>query len=265
MTVPREAMRLTGDPEAPHLVGIRSGTDHTQRMHEWAEQRIDLLEKERLCGYVFKSKSPSSGLHQVKVYNEHGIPRKIGRGLFAARFVERFPLLPCEEDGRLHDPRIRENFIEQVFVYQRWLAVTESLTPKTLGDFHARHKLLIMARSPENLRALGRIVAGATKKTLDADAREYLALLMKTLALQSTVKKNVNVLHHILGYFKKTLSPDEKQESLEIIEEYHRYLVPLVVPVTLLRHYVRKYDEPYLREQVYLHPHPAELMLRNHV
>jgi uncharacterized protein YbgA (DUF1722 family) len=182
--------------------------------------------------------------------------------------MERFPLIPVEEEGRLNNPALRENFIERIFVYRRWKDFEKrrfTVGGLVLVEFHTDHKLLVMAHHPRNLRELGRIVARASDSTLQSAAERYAKLLMATMKYPATVKRNVNVLQHTTGYFKKLLTPDEKQELLEVIENYHKELVPLAVPVTLLRHYVRKFDEPYLKRQIYLDPHPIELMLRNHV
>ena len=223
------------------------------------------LEKENLCGFVFKSDSPSSGLERVKVYDPNGIPVKKGVGLFARVFTDHFPLLPVEDEGRLHDPLLRENFIERIFVWKRWREMGEQNRSKGgLVDFHSRHKLLIMAHSPKQYQVLGQWVAQGKGVFLEDLLLQYQEMLSSALRQKPTNKKNANVLHHILGYFKKDLSPDEKQEALEVIENYAQGLLPLIVPVTLMNHYVRKYHQPYLRDQYYLNPHPLELQLRNH-
>ena len=223
------------------------------------------LEKENLCGFIFKSDSPSSGLERVKVYDPNGIPVKKGVGLFARVFIDHFPLLPVEDEGRLHDPLLRENFIESIFVWKRWREMSEQNRSKGgLVDFHSRHKLLIMAHSPKQYQVLGQWVAQGKGVSLDDLLLQYQEMLSSALRQKPTNKKNANVLQHILGYFKKDLTPDEKQEALEVIENYARGLVPLIVPVTLMNHYVRKYQQPYLRDQYYLNPHPLELQLRNH-
>jgi uncharacterized protein YbgA (DUF1722 family)/uncharacterized protein YbbK (DUF523 family) len=263
LPVPREAMRLVGSPESPRLVKIRSGDDYTDRMLTWAGKRLSALEKEDLCGFIFKSKSPSSGMSGVKVYSPSGIPSRSGSGIFARAFMDKFRFTPAEDEGRLNDPGLRENFIERVFVFQRWKELRKKGSLRNLVDFHTDHKLLFLAHSTTHYRTLGKLVANA-KEHPESLYNEYLKLMMEGLKLIATTKKNTNVLHHILGYFKKQLQPDEKQELLGIIEEYHSGFIPLIVPVTLIRHYVRKYDEPYLKRQVYLNPHPAELMLRNH-
>ena len=266
LSIPREALRLVGDPEGPRLVTSRSGVDYTEKMQQWAQQRVRELESEELCGFIFKSRSPSSGMERVKVYGEGGPARKVGVGLFARAFMEHFPLLPVEEEGRLHDPQLRENFIECLFTFRRWRRMRSGDASRAaLVEFHTRHKLLLLAHSPQIYRQLGRLVAGAAQLPLPELFTQYQQLLMRAMRLRVTVKKHVNVLQHMLGYFKKQLTADEKQELLEVIETYHRGHVPLIVPVTLLNHYVRKYHEPYLARQHYLNPNPVELQLRNHV
>jgi uncharacterized protein YbgA (DUF1722 family) len=264
--VPRETFRLVGDPEAPRLVTSKTDVDHTERMQRWAAGRIAALEKENLCGFIFKKDSPNSGLFRVKVYSDKGMPVKKGVGLFARAFTEHFPRVPVEEDGRLNDPVLRENFIEQIFTLRRWReTLAQEKNMSHLIDFHTRHKLLVLAHSPEHYRAMGKLVAGGKSVRMDTLYDRYEQQLIDTLRLRVTIKKNRNVLYHLLGYFKKELSGDEKQELLDIIDQYARELVPLIVPITLINHYVRKYRQPYLQQQVYLNPHPIELKLRNHV
>ena len=266
LPTPRETLRLVGEPGAQRLVFSKSGEDITARMQSWAQKRVAELEKENLSGFVFKSKSPSSGMERVKLYDKNGVPNKQGVGLFAQAFMEHFPLLPVEEDGRLHDPRLRENFIEIIFSLKRWReSIAHGKTRGALVDFHSRHKLLILSHSPEIYRQMGKLVAGQMGLDIKQTYAEYLALLMKGLRLKATVAKHVNVLQHILGYFKNQLSADEKQEVLQVIRDYRSGLIPLIVPITLLNHFVRKYEQPYLQQQVYLSPHPLELQLRNHV
>jgi uncharacterized protein YbgA (DUF1722 family) len=251
-------------------VTSRSGVDHTAGMKAWAARRLDALEREDLCGFVFKSRSPSSGLRQIKVYGrESGVPSNTGVGVFARAFMERFPLLPVEDDGRLNDPALRECFIERLFVLARWKAYRrDDGSAGGLVAFHTDHKLLAMAHSPKHYAALGKLVAGAGRRgahPAPALLDEYLATLLDGLRLVATTRKHTNVLQHAAGYFKRLLSPDEKAELGEVIDSYHRGLIPLIVPVTLLAHYTRVYRDPWLARQQYLHPHPRELMLRNHV
>jgi uncharacterized protein YbgA (DUF1722 family) len=255
-----------GDPEFPRLVTTRTGQDFTDRMTRWASRRVVELEKEDLCGYIFKSKSPSSGMERVKIYDANGVPSNRGVGMFAMAFMKHFPLLPVEEEGRLHDPGLRENFIERIFVFKRWREmVAKGRKIGSLVEFHTQHKLLLLAHSPKHSRSLGKLVAKAKEMAPSDLYAQYLSLLMEALRLKATVKKHTNVLHHLMGYFKKQLTKDEKQELLEIIDRYRKEYVPLVVPITLVGHYVRKYDQPYLKVQHYLNPHPVELKLRNHV
>jgi uncharacterized protein YbgA (DUF1722 family)/uncharacterized protein YbbK (DUF523 family) len=264
--IPRETFRLVGDPENPRLVTSRSNVDHTERMVAWAEKRVAELEKEHLCGFIFKSDSPNSGLSRVKVYNAKGMAEKKGVGLFARAFTQHFPLLPVEEEGRLNDAKLRETFIEQIFTLKRWRETMASgRSMKNLVDFHTRHKLLVLSHSPAHAKLMGKLVAEGKQMPIDEVTTRYERLLVETLRLKTTVKKNTNVIEHILGYFKERLSADEKQEVLELFDRYRREFVPLIVPVTLLNHYVRKYDQPYLKQQVYLNPHPIALKLRNHV
>jgi uncharacterized protein YbgA (DUF1722 family)/uncharacterized protein YbbK (DUF523 family) len=266
--VPREALRLVGDPEAPRLVTVRTQVDYTDRLVTWAQQRVRELERENLCGFIFKSKSPSSGMERVKVYppSAPGSPVTRGVGIFARIFMAHFPLLPVEDEGRLHDPDLRENFIERLFTLQRWRELQEAGTSSgALVAFHTRHKLLILSHSPTHYRELGRLVAQAQEFSPREIYDLYQTRLMEALRLKATLKKHTNVLYHLMGYFKKDLSADEKAELREVIDYYHRGAVPLVVPITLINHYVRKYRQPYLREQFYLHPHPLELQLRTHV
>ncbi len=263
--VPREAMRLVGDPANPRLVTTRTNVDHTERMLAWARRRVAELEGEGLCGFVFKSNSPSSGMERVRVYDVHGVPSKRGVGIFARIFMEHFPLLPVEDDGRLHDMALRENFVERVFTLKRWRDTLAA--ERTLGNlvaFHTRHKLLLLAHSPKHHREMGRLVARAKELPPCDLFPRYEALLMDAMKLKATRAKHANVLQHLMGYFKEQLSPDEKQEMLEAVGNFRRGHVPLIVPITLVNHYVRKYAQPYLKEQWYLNPHPIELQLRNH-
>ena len=264
--IPRETLRLIGDPKEPRLVTSHTGIDHTERMKAWAGKRVAELANENLCGFIFKSDSPSSGMERVKVYDEKGVPRKISMGVFARIFIEHFPLTPVEEEGRLHDPVLRENFIERIFTYRRYREIMAGENHiGSLVNFHSSNKLLLMAHSPKQLQHMGHLVANAKKLPTKDFIIEYEKLLMETMAIKPSTAKHTNVLQHVMGYFKKTLSADEKQELLEVIDEYRKGLIPLIVPVTLLIHYVRKFNEPYLKEQTYLSPHPLELQLRNHV
>ena len=264
--VPRESVRLVGDPENPRMITFKSKKDLTDQMKRWAKKRVKELEKEDLCGFIFKSDSPSSGMIRVKVYSEKGMPRKVGVGMFARAFMDHFPRIPVEDDGRLHNPAIRENFIERIFSLKRWRDIAAK-SPRIgkLVDFHSRNKLLLLSHSQKHYRLMGKLVANGKKLTPRKLFDQYEQLLLEALALKTTAKKNNNVLQHLMGYFKKQLTADEKQELLEVFEQYRKGYVPLLVPLTLINHYVRKYDQPYLKIQTYLNPHPVELKLRTSV
>ena len=265
LPTPRETLRQVEGDDGVHLVFSRSGGDITEAMQAWAAKRVVELEREELCGFIFKAKSPSSGMERVKVYDRNGVPAKKGVGFFARAFMTHFPHLPVEEDGRMHDPVLRENFIECVFVFKRWRdLLAGGANAGALVDFHTRHKLLLLSHSPELYREMGKLVAQAGSLPIGSLSASYLELLTKAMRLHPTVRKHVNVLQHLLGYFKRQLSADEKQEALELIDLYRQGSVPLIVPVTLINHYVRKYGEAYLGRQHYLQPHPIELQLRNH-
>jgi uncharacterized protein YbgA (DUF1722 family)/uncharacterized protein YbbK (DUF523 family) len=263
---PREAMRLVGDPQNPRLVTIKSGTDHTRALETMTTSRIDGLKKLDLSGYVFKKNSPSCGIERVRLYNEQGVPNRNGVGLFARAFIEQLPLIPVEEEGRLCDPTLRENFIERVFCYHRWQNLVQGgITRQALVQFHTIHTYLLMAHSPPQYEVLGRLIGQAHQHHPNELAHRYGELFMKTLAVKATVHKHVNVLQHLIGYFKDQLDTHEKAELTGMIDDYHHGLTPLVVPLTLIKHYVRTFDLGSIREQIYLNPHPKELMLRNHV
>jgi uncharacterized protein YbgA (DUF1722 family)/uncharacterized protein YbbK (DUF523 family) len=266
MGIPRESMRLEGKTGAPRLVTHRTREDKTEMMLRWAKKRVAELEAENLCGFIFKSDSPSSGMERVKVYDDKGMPTKTGVGIFARIFMEHFPLLPVEEEGRLNDTGLRENFIERIFTLKRWREIRNMKSSRgALVDFHTRHKLLLLSHSTKLYQAMGKLVAGQKSLSVQDLFLQYELMMMETLKLKTTPKKNVNVLQHMMGYFKEQLSADEKKELLEILDDYQKGFLPLIVPLTLIGHYVRKYDQAYLRKQIYLNPHPLELQLRNHV
>lgn len=273
LSIPRESMRLVGDPEAPRLIAPRSGTDYTAQMQTWAKARLEDLAAENLHGFIFKKNSPSSGLFRVKVYNEvSGMPRRVGRGIFAKLFTARFPLLPVEEEGRLNDWGLRENFIERVFAYWRWdniearFRLSRDPAPGELVRFHTGMKMTMLAHSPQHYREMGSLVAQAGTLPWDEIREKYGRLLMKGMAVMSTRGKHTNVLQHLMGFLKDTLSSTDKAELVGLIEDYRQGMVPLIVPLTLLRHHVMRNPVPdWVHQQFYLHPYPKELMLRNHV
>ena len=267
MGVPRETVALYGTLENPKMITKRSKADWTKKMNHYTKDRIHELTKENLCGYVFKSKSPSCGIGKVPIYSEFGSSRmRHGAGMFATSFVKAYPLVPIEDEGRLHDPVIRENFIVRIFCFHRLqLLVRKSFSIGSLVRFHTRHKFLILSHSRKKYDDMGELVANAKKiKTAELKTR-YSKLFMAALTYKSTPKKNTDVLLHMVGFLKKILTREGKKDILSVIEDYRNELLPLVVPVTLIYHQVKKHNIKYLLDQVYLNPHPKELMLRNHV
>ena len=263
--VPRESMRLVGEPANPRLVATRSGVDFTARMQAWVARRVVELEKEELYGYIFKSRSPSSGMENVKVYNEKGGVIGKAPGFFAKGFMAHFPTLPCEDEGRLNDPDLRENFIERVFTLWRFRqAVRASPTLSTLMTFHAQNKLLIQSHHEPLMREMGRELAGLKAREVRAYIPQYEAKLMRALKTLATVRKHTNILQHMLGYLRQDVDEADRKELAGIIQDYRQGLIPLIVPMTMLRHYVFKHGIEYLKDQYYLNPHPLELKLRNH-
>jgi uncharacterized protein YbgA (DUF1722 family)/uncharacterized protein YbbK (DUF523 family) len=267
LPVPRESMRLVGDPENPRLIARKSGTDHTQPMVAWARERVEELAKEHLHGFVFKKDSPSSGLFRVRVYSEEGMPQRTGIGLFPREVMRRFPLLPTEEEGRLHDARLRENFIDRIFTYRRWVTMLEEqATPGGLVAFHTAHKLTLMAHSPSHYRQLGPLVAQAGSMPWPQITAQYGKLLMEGMEAIATPGRHYNALQHLMGFLKRDLNPEDKSELLDTMDDYRQELVPLIVPITLFRHHIRRMSVPdWVHVQVYLNPYPKELMLRNRV
>lgn len=264
--IPREVMALEGDPARPRIRTVWTGIDHTGRLQRWITGELKVLADSEISGFVFKARSPSCGVRDTKVFDAKCRVKSVGPGIFVRALKDRFPLLPVEDEERMHDPGLRENFIERVFVYRRWLEYRKK--DGSLGGliaFHTAHKYLIMAHSQKHYASLGKMVAAGKSVRKEKLLTDYLETLMAGLQLLATPKKNTNVLQHMAGYFKEQLSAEEKKELLDLITNYHDGLVPLIVPVTLLRHYVRKYKEDYLSRQFYLNPHPLELMLRNHV
>jgi uncharacterized protein YbgA (DUF1722 family) len=236
-------------------------------MLHWSTLRIAHLKRMNLHGYVLKRDSPSCGLTRVKVYSDDTRSVRSGRGLFADLLTKTFPLMPIEEEGRLRDPRLRENFIERVFIYARWLRLMNT-NPGAgkLVSFHTDHKLVLMAHSPKGQAAIGRVVAQSGKRPIGEVLEEYGWAFMEQLSLVATVRKHTNVLQHLMGYLKDRLDAGDKAELLDVIEKYRQGYLPLIVPLTLMRHHLRRSEVPeWVTRQVYLNPYPSELMLRNHV
>lgn len=268
MPIPREAIRLVqGSGSEVALLTNKTEEDKTEQLVQWSDKKLIQLSQLKLCGYIFKAKSPSCGLFRVKVYGRDGqVLHAKGRGVYAQRFTEQFPMIPVEEEGRLYDNGLRENFIERIFAVHRWNELTSSSKSiHALTDFHASYKYVMMAHSPKGLKELGAFLANSVGEDLNVVYEKYFGRFLSILEKPATVKQNTNVLEHLMGYFKKFLSADEKAELHTIIHQYYEQLIPLIVPVTLLKHFTRKYKQDYLLKQYFLEPHPMELMLRNHV
>ncbi|HVH27213.1 MAG TPA: DUF523 and DUF1722 domain-containing protein [Vicinamibacterales bacterium] len=262
---PRESMRLVREGEGVRLLTVKTGVDVTDQLVRYARRRVAQLASQDLCGFVLKKDSPSCGMERVKVYGQGPVPTKSGRGLFAATLKDGCPNLPIEEEGRLSDPRLRDNFVERVFAYGRLRTLFGGRwNHGALVRFHTAHKLTLMAHSPAAYRQLGRLVAQAPSVRQDLE-RRYTEMFMGALSIIATRRRHANALHHMAGYFKQRIDSESKAELLGAIDDYARELVPLVVPLTLVRHHVRVHNVTYLAGQVYLEPHPKELMLRNHV
>ena len=264
---PREPMRLVrGRSDAVRLITVKTGIDLTARLEEYSRGRAAQLAVEDLCGYVLKKDSPSCGMTRVKVYDANMVPSQTGTGLFAEALQARFPHLPIEEEGRLADPKLRDNFVERVFAYRRLRDLfAGKWTVGSLVAFHTAHKLTLMAHSIKAYQELGRLVASAKDQPRAGIESRYTEGFMTALAVIATARKHTNVLQHMAGYFKNLLDGPSRAELTAAIEDYRLELVPLIVPITLLRHHVRQHGVTYLAGQIYLDPHPKELMLRNHV
>lgn len=264
--VPRETLRLVGTPESPRLLAPRSQRDHTVAMQRYAAERLETLATLNLHGYILKKDSPSCGMERVRVYGQEQTVQRSGRGLFASALMQRFPLLPVEEEGRLQNLQLRENYIERVCAYFRWQHLLgKSVFPHDLVRFHTQHKLTVLAHSRSHYQMLGRLVAQAGNLSIAALLQEYGTIFMAALKVKATPKKHANVLYHLLGYLKTHLDTHDKAELVAAFEDYRKGLVPLIVPMTLLTHHFRRHPVAWVGEQTYLQPYPAELMLRNHV
>lgn len=261
--VPRPPIRLVSSNHEIRAIGVKdSSLDVTDKLTDYAEETA--AQCHDLSGYIFKSRSPSCGMERVKVYSDTGHPIDSASGLYAAGIMHGQPSLPVEEEGRLMDPRLRENFVERVFIYNRWQEyLFEGLTAGRLVEFHSRHKFTVLAHDEPIYRELGRIVADAGKGDLQKTADIYISLLMQALKKLATNKTHTNVLQHIMGFFKENMSSEDKRELLDAIDDFRLGHIPLLVPITLINHYLRLHPDDYIASQYYLNPHPKELKLRN--
>jgi uncharacterized protein YbgA (DUF1722 family)/uncharacterized protein YbbK (DUF523 family) len=264
--VPRPPIRLVSVDGEVRVRGVRDpAQDVTAALVANARDVAGQLET--VSGYIFKKGSPSCGMERVKVYHaESGHPVETASGMYAGTLMQALPELPVEEEGRLMDARLRENFVERVFIYHRWHCYcVNGMTPAALVDFHTRHKFSVQAHDEPVYRELGRLVAGAGKGEIAETAGAYIRLLMAALGKIATPKQHTNVLMHIMGFFKEGLDRDDKAELLEVIEAYRQEQLPLIVPMTLIQHHLRRHPNEYISAQYYINPHPRELMLRNRI
>jgi len=257
---PRESIRLEKHDGGLRLRGLRSGADHTEAMRRYADARVRALESEGLAGYILKKDSPSCGMERVKVIGRGGVPTKEGRGMFADSLMERFPLLPVEEEGRLNDPVLRRSFVVRLYAGLRARELFKGRWSRgAVVAFHSAEKLLLMAHSPEAYRELGRLVARLKETPRDEFAWRYQERMLSGLRQGATRGKHTNVLQHVAGYFKDG-ADDDRKEMAAAIDDYRRGLLPLEAPLTLLRHHTRRAAEPWLRIQTYFDPCPRELL-----
>ncbi len=266
--IPRPTIRLERVAEGTtRLVMPSTGEDLTSRMKAWAEERVEVLSALDLCGYILKKDSPSCGMERVNIYRLNQAPARAGSGMFAEVLLRKAPDLPVEEEGRLKDPRLRENFVVRVFAMRRWKDMEAlGVTRARLLEFHARHKYLCMARNQAGARRLERVLGSAGTAVSDAAlARAYMYGFTAVMGRPPSTRSHTNVLQHMAGYVSDDLDPADRSELTAAIHEYRSGLLPLIVPLTLLRHHARRQDRTCLLEQAYLFPHPHELMLLNHV
>lgn len=265
---PREAIRLVKRDEKIRVVKSSAGDDVTDELEKVSNSCAKKIADDDLCGFILKSKSPTCGMERVKVYQEINAPsKKEGVGLFARNIKEMYPYLPLEEEGRLNDPWLKENFLMQIFAYRDFheLLKKEDLSFNDLVEFHTSYKYLIYAKSQELYKTLGQIVANHDKKNLDEVLVEYKEDFLKAIALKSTIKKTYNVLLHIFGYFKKYTSSEEKELLLTSMDEYKDGIVPLITIVKMFNIYIKRYEIEYLQKQKFMNPYPKELALRSNL
>ncbi|OFZ45763.1 MAG: hypothetical protein A2381_15045 [Bdellovibrionales bacterium RIFOXYB1_FULL_37_110] len=265
MSIPRPPMHLEGTRDNPHLIQTLAKLDLTKQMNSWIKPKIKELKYKNLDGYILKTRSPSCGLRDIKIFSPTGkLVSKTGTGLFAKAFLKAFPLLPVEDEDRLQDPKCRENFIERIFVMKRWRELlTHKKSLKALINFHTKHQLLMMSHSLPHYQKMGKLLASHRPDGL-ALYQSYQKNMLEALRLPTTTKKHFHVLQHAIGYFKSDLSSAEKKELLNILKQYKTDKLPLLVPITLINHYAKKLHKDYLLEQYYLNPHPKELKIKNH-
>ena len=265
--LPRPVIQLRGGETGDRLVERESGRDWTDPMRTWSSGRVDELLALGLDGFVFKKDSPSCGATRVRVYGPEGsMPGRTGVGFFSREVFARFPGLPIEEEGRLRDWPLRERFIEALFSHNRWrVLIRRGLSRRDLVAFHEAHKMLVMVHDERIARELGRVVASFGQAPDETVYERYAELFPRAFLQRATRARHVNVLEHLFGHLKRAIGPVEKSQIRLAIDDFREGRVPLVVPISLLRFLVMVHEVDYVRGQLYLEPHPKEMMLRNHV
>ncbi len=264
MGVPRETIRLVRRDDEVRCVGTKSeNLDVTEQLYDIAEKQQDWHRD--ICGYILKRDSPSCGMERVKLYHNN-MPQKSGVGIYARRLMQNFPHLPIEEEGRLEDANLRENFIRRVYVYARWKEMlAQGLSLPLLQTFHANHKYIFMSHHQLKAKALGALLAVTGKVNVQALGEQYLSDMMSLLKMVASRNNHVNTLQHIQGYLKEHLDGDDKAELSAVISDYRQGLIPIIVPITLLRHHFRRHPHDYITQSYYMRPHPGEMMLLNNI
>jgi len=260
---PREAIRLVRSPQGTQLRTTQTDVDLTEKMSSYSQERVK--DFDHLRGYILKKDSPSCGMQRVRLYDQNDVPSREGVGLYAEKLMAQWPNLPIEEEGRLNDPLLRENFITRVFTYKRWRDLKENAKLKDVIEFHTAHKMLLMAHNNEMYREMGRLVAEIKSNELSQFLERYEEKLMGGLRKPATRRRHVNVLQHLAGFLKEHLDPHDKDEVQRVIEEYRLGWTPLIAPLTLLQHHLKRVAHPWVAAQIYLEPYPRALALRSQV
>lgn len=265
MGTPRPTIHLEGEVDNPRVVGVHDKTlDVTEKLNTFSAEQCQRLPQ--LCGYILKSKSPTCGMERVRVYKDKSRVLTNGVGVFAKHLKNQHPYLPLEEEGRLHDPVLRENFITRVYTLHRWYnLMSDGVTAKKLVEFHTQHKLLLLSHNPKQHKQLGNMIGNLKKDNLDEFAQQYITELLTALSYKATPTKHMNTLLHGVGYIKNQLPKHDKHEFVKLLERYKRNEVPLVVPMTMLKHFFTHYEDSYIKNQVYFEPYPESLSLRNQI
>ncbi len=264
--VPRPAIHLREYPDGMRIIETKGQADHTDAMQGFIDQVMPTLAN--LRGYILMAKSPSCGMERIKVHNESGqVVRRDGAGMFAEALRAAYPLMPVEEEGRLNDNMIRENFIERVFAYDDWMqnVAGDNLSAKALINFHTRHKFQLLAHCEKIYRQLGPMLGDLKSEPLETIADRYIQLFMEAMSKKVSRGSHMNAMLHLMGFLKDAMGDEDRKVLVEQIEAYRRGEVPLVVPMTLLRMAQRREPVDYLSAQHYLTPYPDELGLRNNV